>query len=72
MSEDNKCMQYIRFIHFQVEQTYWIVVGVDGLSEGLRVLAVEDVVDQTLALPLPGVPVWQHLQRALGERERRA
>lgn len=45
--------------------TYWIVLRVHGLSEGFGVLTLKYVVEQTLALLLPGVSVRQHLYRAL-------
>lgn len=51
--------------------THWIVLRVHRLSEGLGVLALKDVVQQILALFLPGVSVWQHLYRTLPRHEER-
>lgn len=58
----------IRLLSHRAEplrSTYRIVLEVHGLSERLRVFTPKYVVDQVLALVLPGVPVRHGLQRGL-------
>lgn len=58
----------IRLLSHRAEplrSTYRIVLEVHGLAERLRVFTPKYVVDQVLALVLPGVPVRHGLQRGL-------